>query len=70
MRFVRDNLAVFFDGQSNLYLAEIVNRSSSRPEEWKIVFSWTVPAKNESPSVLKDAILFENSLHIMQAIFI
>lgn len=65
MRFVRHNLAVFYDGQSSLYLCEIADRSSEQAqEEWRIVFTWTAP-KNESTAVLKDAVLFENSLHVM-----
>lgn len=67
MRFVRDSLAVVFDGHSNVYVCErnSSGQSAEGAEEWRIVFTWSLSERRERTCVLKDAVLYETSLHVM-----
>lgn len=64
MKFVRPNVAVVFDGYSQLHVCELTT-STSEAETWRLGFSWHVPDTNR-PGVLKDAVLSaDGQLHVV-----
>lgn len=59
MRFIGVKLAVAFDGFNTLYVC-----SEAENDNWSILYTWPVGDELKS-SVLRDAIMYENKLHVL-----
>lgn len=68
MKFVNETTAVIFDGFDSIYICQIDEATRSEnplvSENWNILFKWQLN-EAETTCVLKDAILYENTYHLL-----